>query len=332
MVRKRDQNAPVADAICAEARRCRFAGCFRERMDFSKFDTAASGSTHLWDDYEPGEKIDHVDGMTVEEAEHMMATRLYQNTARVHFNQFTEGKGRFGRRLIYGGHVISLARALSFNGLGECGEDRRHQWRAARQSAVRGRHRVCVVASARQGGNLPEDCGALRLRLVATKNLPCADFPDKNAEGEFPDNVILDFDYWALAPRRTLMLVSNRAASRWRIETRCRAGSAAERLQTLANALKHYRPGKRWFFTAKPAARPLHLGRCGARQIHADGSVLRGGASRQKAPRAFQRLHGGNPCAHPRRAPERRRRRSDRRRSRAQSPMTQRFSASTNSR
>ena len=55
--------------------------------------------------------------MTVEEAEHQIATRLYQNTARVHFNQYTEGKGRFGRRLIYGGHVISLARALSFNGL-----------------------------------------------------------------------------------------------------------------------------------------------------------------------------------------------------------------------
>ena len=64
-----------------------------------------------------GERIDHVDGVTVEEAEHQIATRLYQNTARVHFNQYTEGKGRFGRRLIYGGHVISLARALSFNGL-----------------------------------------------------------------------------------------------------------------------------------------------------------------------------------------------------------------------
>ena len=35
----------------------------------------------------------------------------------MHFNQFSEGQGRFGRRLIYGGHVISLARALSFNGL-----------------------------------------------------------------------------------------------------------------------------------------------------------------------------------------------------------------------
>ena len=64
-----------------------------------------------------GEKIDHVDGMTVEEAEHQLATRLYQNTAKVHFNQHSEAQGRFGRRLIYGGHVISLARALSFNGL-----------------------------------------------------------------------------------------------------------------------------------------------------------------------------------------------------------------------
>ena len=69
-------------------------------------------------DYAVGEKIDHSDGMTVEEAEHQTATRLYQNNARIHFNQFIEGQGRFGRRLIYGGHVISLARALSFNGLG----------------------------------------------------------------------------------------------------------------------------------------------------------------------------------------------------------------------
>jgi 2-methylfumaryl-CoA hydratase len=55
--------------------------------------------------------------MTIEESEHMMATRLYQNTARVHFNQQAEKAGRFGRRLIYGGHIISLARSLSFNGL-----------------------------------------------------------------------------------------------------------------------------------------------------------------------------------------------------------------------
>src|SRR6266704_1770092 len=77
------------------------------------YDFALAGSPHRWGDYQVGEMIDHLDGMTVEEAEHQMATRLYQNTARVHFNQFAQTKDRFGRRLIYGGHVVSLARALS---------------------------------------------------------------------------------------------------------------------------------------------------------------------------------------------------------------------------
>src|SRR5690242_20962815 len=58
-------------------------------------------------DYVTGEKIDHADGVTVEEAEHQIATRLYQNTARVHFNLFAQSKDRFGKRLIYGGHAIS---------------------------------------------------------------------------------------------------------------------------------------------------------------------------------------------------------------------------------
>src|SRR5262249_55999643 len=60
--------------------------------------------------------IHHGDGITVEEAEHQIAPPLYQNPARIHFNLYAEAKGRFGRRLIYGGHVISLARTLTFNG------------------------------------------------------------------------------------------------------------------------------------------------------------------------------------------------------------------------
>ena len=47
----------------------------------------------------------------------MLATKLYQNNAKVHFNQFVEKTGRFGKRIVYGGHVISLTRAISFNGL-----------------------------------------------------------------------------------------------------------------------------------------------------------------------------------------------------------------------
>jgi hypothetical protein len=45
-----------------------------------EYDCALSGSTDLVDDYQVSERIDHVDGMSIEEGEHMMAIRLYQNT------------------------------------------------------------------------------------------------------------------------------------------------------------------------------------------------------------------------------------------------------------
>ena len=167
------------------------------------YDRAAAGSRHLWEDYAPGERIDHVDGMTIEEAEHQLATRLYQNTARVHFNQHAEAQGKFGRRLVYGGHVISLARSLSFNGLAN----------AFRIAAINGGQHVNPVFAGdtiyawsevleRQALPGRTDVGALRLRTVAVKNRACADFPYKAVDGKHLPNVVLDFDYTALMPRR----------------------------------------------------------------------------------------------------------------------------------
>ena len=119
MVRKRDVLSPAPAASRATAGRGYAGGAGRglpaDQRRGLRF--CLAGSPYRWGDYEKGEKIDHFDGMTVEEAEHMIATAIYQNTAKVHFNQLSEGQGRFGRRLIYGGHVICLARALSFNGL-----------------------------------------------------------------------------------------------------------------------------------------------------------------------------------------------------------------------
>lgn len=171
-------------------------------VDFGAlFDSAQSGSRLLWDDYETGEKIDHIDGATVEEAEHMMATRLYQNVARVHFNQAEQAKSRFAARLVYGGHVISLARGLSFNGLAN----------AVQILAINGGRHVNPVfagdtlfawSEVLDRHELRKDCGALRLRLVATKNVACRDFPLWEMDGKYRDNVVLDFDYWALMPRR----------------------------------------------------------------------------------------------------------------------------------
>jgi 2-methylfumaryl-CoA hydratase len=167
------------------------------------YDTALAGGPHLWDDYEVGEKIDHIDAMTIEEAEHMMAARLYQNPARVHFNQHCEKQGRFGRRIVYGGHIISLARSLSFNGLAN----------AFRVAAINGGRHVAptfagdtVYAWSEVLGKVPlpgrGDLGALRLRTVATKDRPCADFPYKNAEGRYDPAVVLDLDYDVLMPAR----------------------------------------------------------------------------------------------------------------------------------
>jgi len=82
-----------------------------EGLDFSAYDFALAGEPHRLNDYAVGEVIDHVDGVTLEEAEHMLATRLWQNTAKVHFDATNRPDGK---RLIYGGHIISLVRALSF--------------------------------------------------------------------------------------------------------------------------------------------------------------------------------------------------------------------------
>ncbi len=170
-------------------------------LSSAAYDFMLAGSSHRWGDYEPGERIDHLDGMTVEEAEHQIATRLYQNTAKVHFDQHAASGGRFGRRLIYGGHVISLARVLSFNGLAN----------AFHVAAINGGRHVAplfagdtVYAWSEVLGKseLPgrTDVGALRIRTVAAKNRPCGDFPDKSGDGYDPA-VILDLDTWLLMPR-----------------------------------------------------------------------------------------------------------------------------------
>jgi 2-methylfumaryl-CoA hydratase len=203
MVRKRDAASPAPEARVPELPEAVEAIEIEvpATLRLKSYDDELAGSAARWGDYRVGEKIDHVDGMTIEEAEHAMATRLYQNTAKVHFNQHTEKAGRFGKRLIYGGHVISLARSLSFNGLAN----------AFRVAALNGGRHVApcfagdtvyawseVLATA----EVPRrpDLGALRLRTVATKDRACADFPHRTGQTYDPA-VILDLDYWALMPR-----------------------------------------------------------------------------------------------------------------------------------
>ncbi|MCH9753074.1 MAG: MaoC family dehydratase [Alphaproteobacteria bacterium] len=173
-------------------------------LDFSRtyagWDDALAGSSHRFGDYEVGEKINHVDGMTVEEAEHQIATRLYQNTAKVHFDGHGQKDSRFGKRLIYGGVVISIARALSFNGLGN----------AAELLAINGGTHtgplfagdtVYAWSEVLDKAELSNTVGALRLRLVAVKDQDPGAFALRGEDGKYAPGVCLDFDYWAAIPR-----------------------------------------------------------------------------------------------------------------------------------
>jgi 2-methylfumaryl-CoA hydratase len=171
-------------------------------IDVGRYDFAFAGAPYRWGDYAVGEKIDHIDGMTLEEAEHQIATRLYQNTAKVHFNQHQQADGQFKRRLVYGGVVISLARALSFNGLANA-------FHVAGINA--GRHvapcfagdTVYAWSEVLEKAEIPgrADIGALRVRLVAVKNASCAQHPLLSASGEYVAGVILDLDLWLVLPR-----------------------------------------------------------------------------------------------------------------------------------
>ncbi len=161
-----------------------------------------TGSMRTWEDYAPGEVVNHPGGMTLEEAEHMLATRLYQNTARIHFDAFAARSNQFGKRLIYGGHVISICRALSYDGLENAFavtaiHGGSHANPTFAGDTVYCRH-VVVGRDAIEGRT---DLGALRLRMIGAKNVELAELP-AIAPGGKNDAVVLDLDYSVLIPRR----------------------------------------------------------------------------------------------------------------------------------
>ncbi len=205
MVNKRNLDAPTPETVIPELDDSvapDTLGGALPTLEMQHYDNALAGSKRRWGDYEIGEKINHVDGMTIEEAEHQIATRLFQNTARVHFNQHVEGKGRFGRRLVYGGHIISIARSLQFNGLAN----------AFHVAALNGARHVApsfagdtiyawseILDKAKLPGR--DDLGALRVRLFAVKDKDSAEFPGVLDNGNYDDSVVLDFDCWLALPR-----------------------------------------------------------------------------------------------------------------------------------
>jgi 2-methylfumaryl-CoA hydratase len=197
MVRKRDVQAPAPQTHVPDLAPAISAGdlVVPRGLSFAGYDFALAGEPHRWGDYEIGEQIDHVDGVTVEEAEHMIATRLWQNTAKVHFDTAARPDGS---RLIYGGHVISMARALSFNGLANAQmivglNGGAHANPCLAGDTIRAWSEVLDKAPTDATG-----VGAIRLRLVATRGGD--PFALRDADGKYCAGVLLDLDYWALMP------------------------------------------------------------------------------------------------------------------------------------
>ncbi len=196
MVKKRDPDAAAPETVIPELAKSVSADqlVIPKGLDFSGYDFSAAGERHRLADYTIGEQIDHVDGVTIEEAEHMLATRLWQNTSKVHFDASVRPDGQ---RLIYGGHIISMARALSFNGLANAQmmvaiNAGAHANPCFAGDTVRAWSQVLDIAKT----NAP-NVGAIRLRTVATKG---AAFELKGDDGKYKPDVLLDLDYWALMP------------------------------------------------------------------------------------------------------------------------------------
>jgi 2-methylfumaryl-CoA hydratase len=198
MVRKGQSDAPapgpavpqLAPVVVPEA------FVIPKRLDFTRYDFVLAGERHRWGDYAVGERIDHVDAVTVEEADHILATRLWQNTSKVHFD-VTQRED--GRRLIYGGHIISLARALSFNGLANAQmiialNAGAHANPCFAGDTIRAWSEVLDRAETGAPG-----VGALRLRLVAVKQ-GAQPFALRGEDGRYLPDVLLDLDYWVLVP------------------------------------------------------------------------------------------------------------------------------------
>lgn len=159
---------------------------------------SVTGGSDFWDDYSIGQVIDHPGGMTLDESDHTLATKLYQNTARVHFDAHRMAASPFGRRLVYGGHVISVCRALAHDGLENI----------LSIAAINGGSHVnptfagdTLYAKTRVLGKwaLQPNLGALRLRLLGIKNRNAADF--KLPFEAPPADLVLDLDYTVLIPR-----------------------------------------------------------------------------------------------------------------------------------
>jgi 2-methylfumaryl-CoA hydratase len=165
--------------------------------------SSVTGGEFYWEDYAAGEQINHPAGMTINDSDHSLATRLYQNNARLHFDEYLMQSSAIGKRLVYGGVVISTCRALSYEGLEN----------ALTILAINsGTHvnptfagdTIYTMTEVLEKWELNDrsDFGALRLRMVGIKNTHPSALDSFKTNEQYHQNVVLDLDYTVAMPRK----------------------------------------------------------------------------------------------------------------------------------
>ncbi len=176
---------------------------FSDNIDFSHWKDDYSDNQFRFSDIEVGNQIFHRDGLTINDSDHSLATRLYQNNAKVHFNQHLMQDSEKNKRLVYGGHIISLCRALSYNGLGNT------LWLIAINSGTHSNpcHAGDTIYCQSEildkkiitGRN---DVALVRLRMTGIKNNTPEKmeylFRTENNKLKYHSDLVLDLDFWCL--------------------------------------------------------------------------------------------------------------------------------------
>lgn len=164
--------------------------------------TDSTGGKYFFEDYVQGERLNHPEGITIDNSDHTLATKLYQNNAKVHFNDHMMKSTPMGQRLMYGGIIISMARAISFNGLQNA------QWVYSINSGAHANptyagdtiYAYTEIVETIEVGR--DDIGLLRLRTVGIKNQVSKEILNpKDSEGKYLPNVVLDLDYTVVIPK-----------------------------------------------------------------------------------------------------------------------------------
>ncbi|WP_322102978.1 MaoC family dehydratase [Paraburkholderia sp. J41] len=207
MVHKRDAQADCAQAHVPALPASVEAGCL-PRHPFGPNVaqiTALTGVADLWEDYAVGERIDHPGAMAVNDSDHSIATRLYQNTAKAHFDARAASANE-GRRLVYGGHVMSICKALAYDGIENALTMLAINAGTHVNPTLAGDTLVCATTVTGKFEFGDDHVGALRLRMIAAKNVDVASIVFPAADAGRPvhsSDVVLDLDYTIAMPRKS---------------------------------------------------------------------------------------------------------------------------------